>query len=672
MTVVLMIVAAGIAALIALYQYGYISTSKSTRKKPWFALLRFLTVFSILLLFIAPRFDSKTYETLLPQLVVLVDDSKSIDYLKSGDAVKRDLALIVNDSDLNSKFEIQTFKFSETIAPLDSLSFQATETDLNIAISEPQELFKNRNKAVVVLTDGNQTTGSSYSYTQVNEKTSLYPVIYGDTTQYADLKITNINVNRYSYLNNEFPVEVFVAYQGQEQESRVFKVTQGNRTLYSETLSFNEKERAAIVSFNLTSTAIGTQSMVASIEPLPNEKNTQNNYRSFAVEVIDQQTNVLILSDQVHPDIGALKKAIESNQQRKVTIKSTSEDYDLNEYNLVVMYGVSSAFAKAYTQINQLNKNTWVITGSDPDIDYLNGKYQSFNLEDSNDFDEAQPILNTSYTTFNLDQISFDDYPPAQVPFGELIFNTNVDVLFYKKIGTITTTQPIWFNYEDGDTKHAVTLASGLWRWRAQSYLDQQDFKNFDDLVSSQVQYLASNKKRNRLELSYEPFYYQNKSILINAQYLDKNYEFEDNGILNLNVTHTESKELITRPFVLSGNSYVVDLSGLKAGDYKFTVQVENDQLSRSGSFSILEYDIEKQQVSASDAGMKKLVGSSSVYYQGETEELIADLKKNPLLQTIERAIVKQTSLIDWEYLLGLILLLLGLEWFLRKYNGLV
>ena len=672
MTVVLMIVAAGIAALIALYQYGYISTSKSTRKKPWFALLRFLTVFSILLLFIAPRFDSKTYETLLPQLVVLVDDSKSIDYLKSGDAVKRDLALIVNDSDLNSKFEIQTFKFSETIAPLDSLSFQATETDLNIAISEPQELFKNRNKAVVVLTDGNQTTGSSYSYTQVNEKTSLYPVIYGDTTQYADLKITNINVNRYSYLNNEFPVEVFVAYQGQEQESRVFKVTQGNRTLYSETLSFNEKERAAIVSFNLTSTAVGTQSMVASIEPLPNEKNTQNNYRSFAVEVIDQQTNVLILSDQVHPDIGALKKAIESNQQRKVTIKSTSEDYDLNEYNLVVMYGVSSAFAKAYAQISQLNKNTWVITGSDPDIDYLNGKYQSFNLEDSNDFDEAQPILNTSYNTFNLDQISFDDYPPAQVPFGELIFNTNVDVLFYKKIGTITTTQPIWFNYEDGDTKHAVTLASGLWRWRAQSYLDQQDFKNFDDLVSSQVQYLASNKKRNRLELSYEPFYYQNKSILINAQYLDKNYEFEDNGILNLNVTHTESKELITRPFVLSGNSYVVDLSGLKAGDYKFTVQVENDQLSRSGSFSILEYDIEKQQVSASDAGMKKLVGSSSVYYQGETEELIADLKKNPLLQTIERAIVKQTSLIDWEYLLGLILLLLGLEWFLRKYNGLV
>ncbi|AGC78013.1 hypothetical protein LX97_03104 [Nonlabens dokdonensis] len=672
MTVVLMIVAAGIAALIALFQYGYIGTSKNTRKKPWFALLRFLTVFSILLLFIAPRFDSKTYESLLPQLVIVVDDSKSIDYLDSGDAVKKDLESILNNQELNSNFEIQTYKFSETIQPLDSLGFLATETDLSVAITQPQELFKNRNKAVVVLTDGNQTTGNSYSYSQIDEKTSLYPVIYGDTTQYADLQITNINVNRYSYLNNEFPVEVFVSYQGQEKESRLFKITQGNSTLYSETLSFDSKNRSAIVSFNLTSKAVGTQSMVATIEALPNEKNTQNNYRSFAVEVIDQQTNVLILSDQLHPDIGALKKAIESNQQRKVTIKNTSEDYDLNEYNLVVMYGVSSAFEKAYTQIDQFNKNTWVITGSQPDIDYLNSKYQSFELENSFDFDEAQPILNTSYSTFNLDQLSFDDYPPAQVPFGELIFNTNVDVLFYKKIGAIATTQPIWFNYEDGDSKRAVTLASGLWRWRAQSYLDEQDFKNFDDLVSSQVQYLASNKKRNRLEVTYEPFYYQNKSILINAQYLDKNYEFEDNGILNLNITNTENKELITRPFVLSGNSYVVDLSGLEAGDYRFTVKVENDQLSRSGSFSILEYDIEKQQVNASDAGMKKLVGNERVYYQGQTAQLIENLNTDPLLQTVERASVKQTSLIDWKYLLGLILLLLGLEWFLRKYNGLV
>jgi hypothetical protein len=161
-------------------------------------------------------------------------------------------------------------------------------------------------------------------------------------------------------------------------------------------------------------------------------------------------------------------------------------------------------------------------------------------------------------------------------------------------------------------------------------------------------------------------------SLVINAQYLDKNFEFENNGILNMTLRYKETKEIVTRPFVLSGNSYVVDLSGLNAGDYTFTVQVENDQLSRSGSFSILDYDIEKQQVNASDVGMKKLVGSSNVFYQGQMDQLMAQLNSDPLLQTVERATIKQNSLIDWKVVLVVILLLLGLEWFLRKYNGLV
>ena len=42
--------------------------------------------------------------------------------------------------------------------------------------------------------------------------------------------------------------------------------------------------------------------------------------KNFAVEVIDQKTNVAIVSDIIHPDMGALKKAIESNEQRTASI----------------------------------------------------------------------------------------------------------------------------------------------------------------------------------------------------------------------------------------------------------------------------------------------------------------------------------------------------------------
>lgn len=672
MTVILMIIAAVAAALIALFQYGYLGKNKSNKRKPWFALLRFLTVFFVLLLLIAPRFESKTYKALLPQLVIMVDDSKSISHLQASVALKSDLQSLLNNKELKEKFEIQSFQFAKEVQPLDSLQFDKFDTDLNIAISQPQEIFKNRNKAIVVLTDGNQTTGNSFAYSKIDNKTSLYPVIYGDTTQYPDLLISNVNVNQYTYLNNEFPVEVFINYQGNEKVMQQLTIIQGSKTLYKETFSFDAAQKSAIANFNLSSTAIGTMSLQAKIETLDEEKNTANNTRNFAVEVIDQQTNVLILYDQLHPDIGALKKAISSNQQRQVTIKNTSDTYDLNDYNLVVMYGVSPAFAKTYTQKELLGKNTWIIVGPDPDLSYLNKINTAMNIEVSREYDEAQPILNDTYASFNVQSLNFEDYPPVRVPFGDIKFNSNIDVLFYKQIGAIKTKQPIWFSYENGEEKHAITLASGLWRWRAQSFLNNKDFKNFDDLVNSQIQYLASNKKRGRLEVTFNPFYDQNRKIEITAQYLNKNYEFDSNGVLNISVINKNTGEKFNRPFVLQNNVYMVDLSGIVAGDYTFIVQEENEKLTRKGALSILEYDIEKQQASASDTGMKNLVGKENVLYQGDIKTLINKLNSDPLLQTVERENIKQTSLIDLQYLLGLILLLLAIEWFLRKYNGLI
>ncbi|MBF4985118.1 hypothetical protein FNJ87_12520 [Nonlabens mediterrranea] len=601
-----------------------------------------------------------------------LDNSSSIVQLNANEELKADYNSLINHPSIQENFEIQSYKFSHNLAPLDSITFTGSETNIYDAVVQPQKFFKDRNKAIVLLTDGNQTSGNNYSYASIDTKSAIYPIIYGDTTNYPDLKITQINVNRYSYLNNEFPVEIFTSYTGSDAITTQFKIKSGNTTLHQEQIRFSKENSSRIINLNLTSKKVGTQSLKATITPLSIEKNTSNNDRNFAVEVIDQQTKVLILSDVMHPDLAALKKAIASNQQRDVSIQNTGDNPDLNEYNMVIFYSPDNAFAKAYNQAKLLNKNTWTITGPSTDYDFLNSKVSSYSIEKDEEVDEVQPILNTSYTTFNLEDLAYEDYPPVQVPFGAVRMNTAPDILMYKSIGDVQTQQPLWFTYEDNNTRHAVLLAEGFWRWRAQSYLDQKDFKNWDDLVGSQVQYLASNKRRNRLELDYETFYYQNQKIIINAQYLDKNYEFEDNGIINMTLIHKGNSQRIVRPFILEGNSYTVDLSGLEAGDYRFTVKVENDQLNKSGALSILEFDVEKQFISAQDTGMKQLLGVDGVYYQGQIDRLVTQLLQNPLLKPVERASTSYASLIDWKYLLGIIMLLLGLEWFLRKYSGLI
>ncbi|WP_438961450.1 hypothetical protein [Nonlabens sp.] len=673
MTVLWIILAATVAVFLALFQYGYIfNNKKNSKRKPWFAFLRFLTVFTILILFLDLKFEKTTYQTIKPLLILEVDNTSSISYLNAQDDLKIDYKSFVNHPGLKSNFEIQSYSLTSEFKPLDSIHHNGSDTDIYQGIASPQKLFKDRNKAIVLLTDGNQTSGNSYPYAQIDAKTAFYPIIYGDTTQYPDLKITQLNVNRYSYLNNEFPVEIFTSYRGSENIVRTFKILSGNKTLHQENLRFSKENPSQVVTVNLTSNKVGTQSMRAVISPLEDEKNTSNNYRNFAIEVIDQQTKVLILSDVMHPDLAALKKAITSNQQRDVDIKSTSDNPDLNEYNLVVFYSPGYAFAKAFNQSKLLNKNTWTITGPSTDYRFLNSQIQAYQIEDDEDYDEVQPILNDSYTTFNLDEYNYDDYPPVQVPFGAVTMNVSSDVIMSKLIGDVDTEQPLWFTYEQYDSRHAVLLAEGFWRWRAQSFLTSKDFRNWDDLVGSQVQFLASHKKRNRLELDYDTFYYQNRKIIMNAQYLDKNYQFEDNGIINITLIHKGNKQRVVRPFILNTNSYSVDLGGLDAGDYSFTVKVENDQLVKNGSLSILEFDVEQQFISAQDKGMQQLVGKEGVYYQGEVEQVVGQLLENPLLKPIERASVSYASLIDWEYLLALILFLLGLEWFLRKYSGLI
>ncbi len=671
MTLLWIILAALTAAAVALIQYDYIFSKNKTKQKPWFALLRFLTVFTVLVLLIGPKFNRKTYETLKPQLIVMADDSKSMKYLNVAGQQNKDLQSLLNDKELNNRFDIKTFTFSQEVLPYKNVSNNGLESAIDKAITVPQELYKDRNKAVVVLTDGNQTSGSNYAYAQIDSKTALYPVVYGDTTQYPDLRISQINVNRYSYLNNEFPVELFINYTGTENVNRTFFIKQGNNTLYQQQLTFSPAQRAVTVNTTIKSTAVGTMAMSAVIQPLAAEKNVKNNTRNFAVEVINQQTKVLIISDIVHPDIAALKKAIESNQQRTVELAKTRDNKNLNDYNLIVMVGVNSAFAKAYSQIAQLQKNTWVLSSPTTDYNFLNSVSTGFKIENDAEFDEVQPLVNASYASFNMAEFDLTNYPPVRVPFGLVTPVLPLETLVYKQIGDVKTIQPLWFTYENGEQRHAVTLATGLWRWRTQSFQDNQDFSNFDNLINCQVQYLSSTKKRDRLSLEYEPYYYQNKKIIFKASYLDKNYVFDPDGIITITLKNKETAKSVKRPLILSGAVYTVDLSNLSPGDYTFTVNVDNDNLSRSGQFSILAFDIENQFVSANAQPMKQLVGAENVFYSNQMQPLKERLLANDLLQPVERETVSYSSLIDWEILLALLFLLLAIEWFARKYNGL-
>src|SRR5690606_34168287 len=142
--------------------------------------------------------------------------------------------------------------------------------------------------------------------------------------------------------------------------------------------------------------------------------------------------------------------------------------------------------------------------------------------------------------------------------------------------------------YEINDRREAVLNGEGIWRWRAQSYLDDQSFENFDNFIGKLIQYLSSNQKRNRLNVTYESFYNGNDNITVAAQFFNKNYEFDATANLQISLKNKDDQSTKTYPFLLKNTSYEVDLSGLPAGDYEFTVSVSSENISTSGIFKVL------------------------------------------------------------------------------------
>ena len=116
----------------------------------------------------------------------------------------------------------------------------------------------------------------------------------------------------------------------------------------------------------------GIQVYKANVSSLEKEKNSFNNNYNFAVEVIDQKTEIALISSFNHPDLGALKRSIESNVQRKVTVIKPKEISDLNKYNIAILYQPTSEFKSFFESNKDLGLNTFIITGTKTDFNYLN------------------------------------------------------------------------------------------------------------------------------------------------------------------------------------------------------------------------------------------------------------------------------------------------------------
>ena len=496
-TILLLILSVVIAAGLSYFQYFFKAKSKSNLVK-LLAALRFLAIFGILLLLINPIISRNIFETIKTPLAIVVDNSNSIADLKADEITKEMYEKISSNTDLKNKFDVQSYRFDsefQAITAASEIDFKGKQTNINEVAKNVKSINKNMVFPTVLISDGNQTTGEDYVFGfDINNK--VYPLIVGDTTTYLDLKVNQVNVNKYAFHKNKFPAEVFLQYAGTKNITANFSISQGNNIVTKQNVTFSPSKKAQVISVLLPADKVGLQLFTAKISSSETEKNTYNNSKKFAVEIIDQKTEIAIVSSIIHPDLGALKRSIETNAARKVTILKPKEIKELNKYNVLILYQPNAEFKSLFEANDNLKINSWIVTGNDTDYTFLN-QYQSvFSFRMSGQKEDYLATYNSDFNLFALVNIGFENYPPLENPFGTISVNENVSVLLSSRIRNVETNAPLLAFADNNGIRSAYLFGENSWKWRSQSYLDKKTFEEYDVFIDKTIQYLASNDSK--------------------------------------------------------------------------------------------------------------------------------------------------------------------------------
>ena len=653
------------------YYLYYYKVKQPTKINLLLAIIRSFVFFLIGLLLINPSIPEEVLFSQKTKLSVLIDNSSSIKYFKKDSLINHILEGLKNDKKLNKKFNIDYYSFGNKFQLSDTFNFNDNQTDISIPLKKITRIQKNRNSPIVLISDGNQTIGNDYLYTKIKEP--VFPIVIGDTSKYKDVKISQINVNRYSFINNKFPVETILQYDGVQPVRLRYSIENNGKIIYTKIIKFTDKNNSRILKTFIKASQEGLNVYKSKIQYLENEKNKANNYKNFSVEVNNKQSKILIVSSFYHPDLGALKKAIERDKQRKVNIEIIkSKKHQINDYQLIILYQPDEKFNLLLKQLNSNKLSFMLITGSKTDWSFINNESLGITKKNINQLENYSASFNNSFFTFSQKNIGFENFPPLLDYFGELNIMIPHQTLLFQNINGYSSQRPLLVAANENNQKKIFLFGEGIWKWRSSSFQKKNSFINFDKFIGSIVQYASNKKIRDRLDIDIKPSYNINSKILISAFYIDENFQFDNRATLLFTVLNKNTKEKKILPFSLSDSSYQLYLNSLDSGKYEYTVSVNEQDISKKGNFVVNDFLVEEQFTSANSnkLGLLAKKTKGELYFEDNYNLLMDKLVNDDQFQIEQKSKQISSNLINKTWMMLVIVTLLSLEWIIRKYIG--
>lgn len=646
------------------------------------AALRGLAVSAICFLLLGPLVRKTESVVDKAKVVIAVDNSESM--RGYGKEIIKELPGIVSElSEAGFEVALQTLDKPIQTTGLDSIQFDKKKTDLSNTLQSIKSNYEGRNLTdVLLLSDGIVNEGIAPNFIRFPFKINTLAV--GDTVPQVDISIRNVISNRVAYLGNEFPVRAEIVANGMSGKSSLVSLKLNGKVIESHKVVINENSFFKAFDFKTTATEKGMRHYIVEVGEISGEKNRRNNIKDVYIDVIDGRQNILLLALAPHPDIKALRSMITSNDNYSLDVQILSVNptpaASNKPYDLVILHqvpnvtGLGNALIRKYIDAKT---PIWYILGNQSAIPLVNNLSRTISI--NNGRSQADKVLaqfNTGFQRLNLDAEHLkllERLPPLSVPFGNYQVNTGTETILYQKVGSLVTNKPLLAINTSLETKTAVLVGEGIWQWRQEEFALTQKQDVVDNLFQKLIQILSIKEDKRKFRVyPISTEFDAGDEVIFQTEVYNDIYEQIYGQEIQLSLTDEQGKSR-QYTYTHSAENPRFSISGLKEGVYRYqaSTMLRGGQEKVSGQFIIKNVDLEMTNTTADFAMLRELsknTGGKSFTASG-LDVFIKNLKENPPVDRLDST-EEMVEIIYLKWIFFLLVLLLAVEWGLRKYHG--
>lgn len=706
-----------VAAALGYWVYRQTVPALSTPKRLALTGLRTAALSLVLFLLFKPILQNIINTEQPPLLAVLVDDSQSLQMKVAEAADSLDIseetrAAVRSFADENIPGRVRYFRFDGEIdeidqstsnATADSLAFDGNRTNMSHALAYVREQFKDENlQGVLVISDGQYNTGRNPIYLAERYPVPIHTVVVGDTTRRRDLQIRRVTTNDIAYVDDTLPIQVGLLSEGFGGERVTVSLFESGTLLTRASVDLPAGTAEIPVELLHTPETEGLHRYTIAVSRLEEEVTYRNNTESFAVRVLENKKRILLLAASPEPDVAAIQQLLALDddievsafvQKTRSTFYNTPFPDSLDTFDAVILAGYPGRFADPAmtTRIAQH------INDGLPALFVLSRQTNLGQLRTA--FTEALPIqprvLRTNFveSTFmpTAEGLQHPILQIGDVPddpwftLPPLIFNDSrwqaapdARVLATHRVRGIPLDDPMLVIRNRNRHRTAALLGAGTWRWKNLPDDLQAVAPFWTEMFSNTVQWLTTKEDDRPVRVApLEDLFSGGEPVLFDGQVYDESLNPVDDASIEIVVTQSDS---IRYPYSMepAGNGqYTLNIGALPEGTYRYRASAQQNGVvlgTDAGTFAVGSLTLEFKETRADGQLMRQIAQRSGgqTFAPGQSGEVTQHLQSSERFVPVVFEERVETELWQRYIFFLVILLLLTIEWLVRKRSGMV